>query len=195
MRILITGGAGFIGCNAADAFLAEGHAVTVLDDLSRSGSESNLDWLRSRHPGLVFVNAGYGQPELRAVRPDGSGDLTDGGVAWKLTRGVPGLASPVLVGDYLYLANEKGIATCVEAATGQVVWQERLGGSFSASPVAAAGRVYWTAEDGRTTVLRSGPTFEVLAVNRLDGTIKASPAVVGKTLILRTDSHLYRIEE
>jgi outer membrane protein assembly factor BamB len=145
--------------------------------------------------GLVFVNTGYGQQELWAVRPEGMGDITAGQVAWKLTRGVPGLSSPVLVGDYLYLANEKGIGTCVEARTGKVVWQERLGGSVSASPIVAAGRVYWTAEDGRTTVLRPGPTFEVLAVNRLEGVIKASPAVVGKALILRTATHLYRIEE
>ncbi len=73
MRILITGGAGFIGCNAADSFLAEGHDVTVLDNLSRSGSESNLDWLRSRHPGLVYVNADVrdAQAVLSAVRQAG----------------------------------------------------------------------------------------------------------------------------
>lgn len=145
--------------------------------------------------GLVFVNVGYGQQELWAVRPDGAGDVTASHVAWKLSRGVPGLASPVLVGDYLYLATEKGIGSCVEARTGRVVWQERLGVGFSASPVLAAGRLYWTAEDGRTTVLRPGPTVEVLAVNRLEGTVKASPAVVGKALLLRTDTHLYRIEE
>ena len=145
--------------------------------------------------GLVFVNHGFGAPGLWAVRPDGKGDVTNSRVAWKLVRGVPGLSSPVLVGDWLFLCSDQGVASCVEAKTGKVVWQERLGGSFAASPVLAGGRLYFCSEGGKTTVLKPGPQFEVLAENRLDGRVRASPAVVGKSLLLRTDTHLYRIEE
>lgn len=145
--------------------------------------------------GLVFLNPGFGQQELWAVRP-GNGDIpANPTVAWKLSRGVPGLSSPVLAGEHLFLCSDQGVASCVEAKTGKVRWQERLGGSVAASPVAAAGRVYFTDTAGRTTVVRAGPTFEVLAVNPLEGMIKASPVVVGKALLLRTDTHLYRIEE
>jgi len=145
--------------------------------------------------GLVFFNTGFGKLGLWAVRPEGTGDVTDSHVAWKLAKGVPGLSSPVLVNDWLFLASDQGIAGCVEAKTGKLLWQERIGTSLSASPVVAAGRVYFTSEDGKTTVLRPGPKFDVLAVNALTGTSKASPAVVGKSLLLRTDTHLYRIEE
>ena len=123
------------------------------------------------------------------------GDLTEKAVAWKANRGAPTRSSLVLVGDLLFTVNDGGIATCLDAKTGERRWQERLGGTFSASPVVAGGRVYVTAEDGRTTVLRPGPTFEVLAQNRLTGTVKSSPAIAGKALFLRTDTHLYRIEE
>ena len=104
-------------------------------------------------------------------------------------------SSPVLAGDWLFLTTDKGVAGCVEAKTGKVLWQERLGSDVSASPVLAGGRVYFCMEDGRTTLLRPGPTFEVLAVNALAGRIRASPAVVGKALLVRTETHLYRIEE
>jgi outer membrane protein assembly factor BamB len=145
--------------------------------------------------GLVFVNGGFGGLELLAVRPGGIGDVTDREVVWKLSRGVPGLSSPVLLGDHIFQCSDKGVASCIEAKTGKVLWQERIGKEHSASPVAAAGRVYFPGEDGRTTVIRPGPAFEVLAVNPLNGMIRATPAVVGKALILRTESHLYRIEE
>jgi arylsulfatase len=145
--------------------------------------------------GLVFFSTGFGELAFWAVKPDGKGDVTETHAAWKMTRGAPGLSSPLLVDGRLYLCSDKGAASCVEARTGKVLWQERLGGDMAASPVLAAGRLYFTDVDGKTTVLKPGATFEVLAVNRLDGEVKASPAVVGKALILRTATHLYRIEE
>ncbi len=145
--------------------------------------------------GLVYVNCGYGHLELWAVRPDGTGDLTDSHVVWKLKQGVPALSSPILVGDWLVLCSDKGVVRCLDAKTGKTLGQKRIATAVAASPVLAAGRLYFCAEDGRTTVLRPGPALETLAVNRLEGTIKASPAVVGKALIVRTESHLYRIEE
>jgi outer membrane protein assembly factor BamB len=145
--------------------------------------------------GLVFLNTGFGRPGLWAVRTGGEGDVSATHVAWKMKEGVPGLSSPILVGGRLYLCSDRGVAGCVEAKTGKVLWRRRIGTSAAASPVFAGGRLYFPCEDGKTVVLRPGPTCEVLAVNRLEGRIKASPAVVGKALLLRTDSHLYRIEE
>ena len=143
--------------------------------------------------GLVYIATGFQQPSLLAVRPDGMGDVTKTHVAWTLTRGAPLTPSPLAVGDELYLVNDGGIATCLDARTGAVVWQQRLGGTYSASPVFADGRIYFLAEQGVTTVIAPGKEFRRLATNTLDGGLLASMAVSGGSLFFRTDSHLYRI--
>jgi outer membrane protein assembly factor BamB len=143
--------------------------------------------------GLVFIATGFQQPSLIAVRPDGSGDVTRSHVAWTLRRGAPLTPSPILVGDLLYLVNDTGIATSVDAKTGTIQWQQRLGGNYSASPVYADGRIYFPSEEGITTVIEPGTTFKRLAVNQLDGAILASMAVADRSFFIRTDSHLYRI--
>ena len=145
--------------------------------------------------GLVYVSTGFQQPTLLAIRADGAGDVTRSHVAWQLRRGAPLTPSPILVGDELYIVTDFGIATCVDALTGEVHWQERLGGNHSASPVFAGGRIYFQNERGVTTVLAPGTEFDVLARNRLDGSTLASMAVSDGALFLRTDTHLYRIEE
>lgn len=144
--------------------------------------------------GLVFIATGFQQPSLIAVRPDGSGDVTRTHVAWRLSRGAPYTPSPVLVGGELYVVNDGGILTSVDARTGEVVWQRRLNGSFSASPLFVDGRLYFSSEDGQTFVLepgREGP--KLLAANTLDGAILASMAAAHRSLFVRTSSHLYRL--
>ncbi len=145
--------------------------------------------------GLVYVSTGFQQPTLLAIRADGAGDVTRSHVAWQLRRGAPLTPSPILVGDELYIVTDLGIATCVDALTGEIHWQERLGGNHSASPVFAGGRIYFQNERGVTTVLAPGTEFDVLARNRLDGSTLASMAVSDGALFLRTDTHLHRIEE
>ena len=145
--------------------------------------------------GLVFITTGFQQPELLAVRPDGTGDVTKTHIAWTLKRGAPLTPSPLVVGDELYLVNDGGIASCIDARTGTMVWQQRLGGSYSASPVFADGRIYFLAEQGVTTVIAPGKDFRRLATNALDGGLLASMAISGGSLFLRTDSHLYRLTE
>ena len=145
--------------------------------------------------GLVFIATGFNQPSLLAVRPDGKGDVTKSHVAWKLSRGAPLTPSPLVVGEDLYVVSDNGIATCLEANTGAVRWQQRLGNSFSASPLYADGRIYFTDEDGRTIVLKPGPPPEALAVNTLDGGTLASLAVASKSFFIRTATHLYRISQ
>jgi outer membrane protein assembly factor BamB len=105
------------------------------------------------------------------------------------------MPSPLVVGDEIYMVNDKGVATCLDAKTGAVVWSERLGGNFSSSPLAADGRIYVGNRDGATFVIKPGRTFELVATNRLDGQIFATPAAVGRALYLRTDEALYRLEQ
>ena len=145
--------------------------------------------------GMVFVSTGFQTPVLLAVRTDGAGDVTRSHIAWRLRRGAPLTPSPILVGDELYVVTDFGIATCVDAHTGDIHWQQRLGGNHSASPVFVDGRIYFQNEEGVTTVLAPGTEFRELARNRLDGVTLASMAVSDGALFLRTDTHLYRIEE
>jgi outer membrane protein assembly factor BamB len=143
--------------------------------------------------GLVYLATGFQQPSLMAVRMGGTGDVTQTHVAWTLSRGAPLTPSPVLVGDELYFVTDTGVASCVDARTGRLLWQQRLNGNFSASPVAADGRIYFQSEEGETTVLAAGPAFRLLAVNALDGAMLASLAVSGGAIFIRTDTHLYRV--
>jgi outer membrane protein assembly factor BamB len=143
--------------------------------------------------GLVFIATGFQQPALIAVRPDGTGDVTRSHVAWTLRRGAPYTPSPVLVGEQLFIVNDAGIATCVDAKTGTIQWQQRLGGNYSASPVHADGRIYFQSEEGVTTVIEPATTFKRLATNQLDGAMLASMGVADRSFFIRTDSHLYRI--
>ena len=145
--------------------------------------------------GLVYIATGFQAPSLIAVRADGRGDVTKTHVSWTLTRGAPYTPSPVLVGDNLYVVSDTGVLTLVDAVSGAVVWQRRLGGNYSSSPVATEGRVYFQSEEGVTTVIAAQRDFRPLSVNRLDGAMLASMAVAGRAIIMRTDSHLYRIEE
>ncbi len=105
---------------------------------------------------MVYVCTGYFVPQLWAIRVDGHGDVTDTHVAWKATRQVSTLSSPILVGDALYWISDAGIACCADARTGKIRWHERLGGRCLASPIYAAGRLYFFNEDGKTTVLKAG---------------------------------------
>ncbi len=144
--------------------------------------------------GLVFLPTGFPKGELLAVRPDGHGDVTATHVAWRLARGVPNKPSVLLVGDLLFMTTDAGVASAVDARTGAVVWTGRIGGTHSASPVAADGRVYFFDEEGKTTVIDAGRTFKVLAENQLGDGFMASPAIAGKAFYLRSRTHLYRVE-
>jgi outer membrane protein assembly factor BamB len=143
--------------------------------------------------GLAFICTGFMQPALMAVRVDGRGDVTRSHVAWTLKRGVSLTPSPLLVGDELYLVSDNGIASCVDAKTGQLHWQVRLGGNHSASPVYADGRIYFLSEEGESVVIAPGKQFKALAKNQLDGQTLASMAVSGGSIFVRSQTHLYRL--
>ena len=144
--------------------------------------------------GMMFLNTGYMKPHILAVKLGGSGNITDSHLAWSQTAAAPNKPSPLLVGDLFYMVSDGGVASCLETKTGEAVWTKRLGGSFSASPIHAAGRIYISDQDGKTFVFQPGRKYKQLAVSKLDDGCMASPALSGKAIYLRTKTCLYRIE-
>jgi outer membrane protein assembly factor BamB len=143
--------------------------------------------------GLVYIATGFQQPSLIAVRADGTGDVTKTHIAWTLSRGAPLTPSPLLVGDELYVVSDSGIASCLDAVSGVPRWQVRLGGTYSASPLFADGRIYFPSEDGSTAMILPGKEFRRAGTGTLDGALLASIAVSGGSLFVRSDTHLYRL--
>lgn len=143
--------------------------------------------------GLIFTASGFGASAIRVVRAGGKGDVTETHIAWESPDDVPKIPSMLYVKPYLYLVTEAGVAKCFKAATGEVIWRERLGGRFSASPLWADGKIYFLSEKGTTTVIADGAEFKILAENELNETCKASPALSQENIFIRSDRHLYCI--
>ena len=145
---------------------------------------------------LVFAAGGWGGREtVKAFRLGARGDLQETQLAWEQAKGTPKIPSLLLVEPHLFAITDGGVATCMKAATGEIVWQERLGGNFSASPVACAGRVYLLSDDGETIVIDAAQKFHVLARNPLGEKCQASLAVSQGCIFLRTEKSLYCIRE
>jgi outer membrane protein assembly factor BamB len=147
--------------------------------------------------GMIFCSSGRAGPTL-AIRPGGSGDVTRTHLAWESPRGSPFVPSPILYGEQLYMVNDMAsIVTSLHATTGKAMFQGRLGVAtregFSASPVAVDGKIFFTNDEGDTFVLRAGPTFNLLHVNRLGEGTLASPALVDGRWYIRTEGNLYAI--
>ena len=146
--------------------------------------------------GLIFLCSGYDKPSLYAVRPDGNGDVSQSHLAWKLDRNAPLNPSPLLVGDELYLVSDDGIASCLDAKTGENLWRKRIGGNYSASLLYADGRIYMLDENGKTYVFAPNKEeYQELAINEVPGRTLASIAAADGALFLRTDKSVYRIEK
>ena len=128
------------------------------------------------------------------MKTDGQGDLTDTHVAWRLKTRVGKYYSPILLNGLIYTASDESFISCVDAANGETVWTERVGGKFAASPIYGDGRLYFFDQQGTTLVLKPGRALETLATNTLASGFMASPAVAGKALFARSKTHLYCIE-
>jgi len=150
--------------------------------------------------GLIFIASGYRPIKpIFAIRPGGSGDISlekgqtsNGSVAWSTSKGGPYMPTPIVYRDHLYVCGNDGVVTCFEARSGKPVYKERLGGKggYTASPVAADGRLYFTSEEGGTNVVRAGPVFSLLATNPAGEVCMATPAISDGTLFIRTEKHL-----
>jgi outer membrane protein assembly factor BamB len=138
--------------------------------------------------GMVFIGTSFMKPEILAVTLEDKPKI-----AWRFNKQAPTMPSPLLIGDELYIFAEKGVATCLDAKTGQINWTERLGGNFCSSPLFADGRIHIGNREGQTFVLAPGKSYKLLATNQLEGQIMATPAAVGTDLFVRTDKALYRI--
>ena len=142
--------------------------------------------------GFVYSCSGRNGPTL-AIRPGGRGDVSASHIGWRVVRGGPHVPSPVLSADLLWFANDSGIVTCLDAQSGETIYQHRLNGRFSASPLAGDGKVYFTSERGETHVVRAGREFEIIAVNSIEETTLASLASLDGRLYLRSESTLWAI--
>lgn len=144
--------------------------------------------------GLVYINSADGPNPLVAVNPEGQGDITKN-IVWTSSKQIPKRSSQILVGDTLYMMNDTGVASCLDAKTGKEIWSKRLSGSYWSSPLLADGLIYCWSQEGDVPVFKAAREFELVAENKFDDGFTASPAVVGKSIIARTKSHLYRIEK
>src|SRR5262249_23071265 len=129
--------------------------------------------------GVIIANSGDGSGERNtvAIRPEGKGTLGKEVILWAKTKLFPYVPNFLSLGEHIYFVNDLGIAACAVAKTGQIVWDERLGGNFSASPVMIDGKIYAASEEGTVYVFQASPTFHLLAKNVLDEGFIATPAV------------------
>jgi outer membrane protein assembly factor BamB len=145
--------------------------------------------------GMWYITPGFGAKQVMALKLGGSGELDASAIAWREKKGAPNKPSVILDGDYLYMVDDTGIASCVDAKTGEMKWRERLGGDYSASPVLADGKLYFFAENGAAYVVEASPTFKKVSEGKFDDGFMASPAISGKALFLRSKTALYRVEQ
>jgi len=144
---------------------------------------------------ILYLSRGYRSGPSMAIRLGGRGDISDSHVLWRVGSGAPYISSIVQYDGLIFMANDGGIATAVDAKTGERVWQERLGGIFAASPVAGDGKVYLSSETGETVVIRAGREFQLLSRNDIGRRIVASPAISGGRIFIRTDGTLVAVGE
>jgi len=130
---------------------------------------------------------------LMAVRPGSTGEVAQANIAWSERKGVPGVPSPLYYNGRLYTFKDGGLVFCRVAETGELLYDERLGtlGHYYSSPVAADNRIYIASATGVVTVLNAGPKLNILATNKLDGAILATPALAADGIYVRTENHLY----
>ncbi|HVF27092.1 MAG TPA: PQQ-binding-like beta-propeller repeat protein [Pyrinomonadaceae bacterium] len=152
---------------------------------------------------LIFITGGY--PPGRAMyvfRPGAVGDISlkkgeesNGFIAWQAPKGSPYTPTPIIYGDYFYTCADNGVLSAYNAKTGERLYQERLPSSFSASPVAADGKLYLVSEDGDVYVVKAGPKFELLATNPMGEALMSTPAISDGMLILRSQNYIYAITD
>ena len=144
--------------------------------------------------GLLYVSTADGPNPLVAIAPNGTGDITDK-IQWKSNKSIPKRPSSLLINNRLYMINDSGVASCMDATNGNVLWTKRLQGEFWASPLYANGLIYSFSQTGKIYIFKAAEEFEMVAENTLDDGFIASPAVAGKSLIVRSKTHLYKIEK
>lgn len=142
---------------------------------------------------LIFICTGYMKSEMLAIRVDENNGVSKPSIVWRQKKQVPNVSCPLLIGKEIYITSDSGVATCLDALTGEIHWSKRIGKRYWASPLYADGKIYFFDRDGATTVIAPGKTFKTLSQNQLAGELFATAAAVDGALILRTDKALYCI--
>ena len=145
------------------------------------------------HNGVVYSGRGHYSGPFLAVRVDGKGDVSDSKLKWRVPTGAPYISSFVYDQGVIFMATERGIASAVDAETGETLWKTRLGGAFSASPIVADGKIYLTQETGKVFVIESSRQYKLISENDIGERTLASPAVSNGAIFLRTDDRLWAI--
>jgi outer membrane protein assembly factor BamB len=143
--------------------------------------------------GMVFINTGFGESWLMAIRLGGSGDMTDKSIVWSSKKNMTARSSPLYIDGLLYMVNTAGQAKCLDAMTGEEIWTQRVGLETSASPVYAGGNIYTCDQEGLTTIFAPGRKFNKVAENSLPDGCMASMALVEGGIYIRTKSKLYKV--
>lgn len=180
-------------------FTSKSHGISSLDpETGKMNWEAPLFDKRSVSSPVVYqgrlafgtCGSGGGGNYLVAVKLGGKGNVSDSHLAYRLNRSIPYVPTPVLAGELLFLWSDKGVVSCVEAASGEVLWQKRVGGQYYASPVCVNGKIYCVSTDGEVVVLGATREFQVLARNALDEPSHCTPAIADGRMYLRTFSSL-----
>lgn len=145
------------------------------------------------HGGIIYASRGYRSGPYMALRPGGRGDITATHTVWRAATGAPYVSSLLYYDRAIYMANDVGVISAIDAASGDRIWQERMEGVFSASPVAGGGHVYFVSENGETIVLKAGRPPQLVARNALGERAVASPAISNGQIFIRTDEHVFCI--
>ncbi len=145
------------------------------------------------HEGVIYASRGYRSGPYMAIKPGGRGDVSSTQMVWRMATGAPYCSSLLYYDRVVYMANDVGVLTAIDSASGERVWQERVDGVFSASPVAGGGHVYFVSENGDTVVLKAGRAPQVIARNALGERAVASPAISNGQIFIRTDKHVFAI--
>jgi outer membrane protein assembly factor BamB len=140
--------------------------------------------------GLVFISSSWPKRHLLAIKPDGSGNVTQTHVVWRDTKGAPYVPSFMVVGAYLLSLSDAWVAFCYEAATGKVFWQEKFGRHHT-SPVLVGGLVFFISDKGEINVIKPGTAFDRVAHYALGEQCYTSPAISGGQVFLRGFEHLF----
>lgn len=142
--------------------------------------------------GLVVISTGYMRPEFVAIRPDGKGDVSKSHIAWRAARGAPTMPSAIAKDGIMYSISDSGILTSYDMKSGEEINRSRIGGNFSSSPILAGGLIYLTSREGIVSIVSADSSLKTIATHDLGEQLMASPAVVGKDLILRSDKRVVR---
>jgi outer membrane protein assembly factor BamB len=187
-RILQNHRAGLDGLPGADGSVSGKNAFASADK-NQDGKIDRAEW----NEFLKGSSAPAEEHGLTAIRPGGQGDVTATRVLWKESRGVPEVPVPLFYRGRVYTVTYGGVVSCLEAASGKLVFRGRLGasGAYFSSPVAASGRVYFASEEGVVSVIGAEDKLDVLARNNLQEPVFATPAIVDSVIYLRTPEHVY----